>query len=68
MAQWDCNHSGNGKFPTVIKQWLTCHAACYWGSYVDEFDFRYNNREAPGVNDEERAAQVTKGLGGKRLT
>jgi transposase-like protein len=36
--------------------------------YVTEFDFRYNYREALGVNDEERAAQVVKGLGGKRLT
>jgi transposase-like protein len=36
--------------------------------YVDEFDFRYNNREALGVDDEQRAAQVVKGLGGKRLT
>jgi transposase-like protein len=36
--------------------------------YVDEFDFRYNNRQALGVDDQQRAAQVVKQLGGKRLT
>jgi transposase-like protein len=36
--------------------------------YVTEFDFRYNNREALGVDDEQRAAEVVKGIGGKRLT
>jgi transposase-like protein len=36
--------------------------------YCDEFDFRYNNRESLGVNDEQRAVQVVKGLYGKRLT
>lgn len=36
--------------------------------YVDEFDFRYNNRESLGVNDEQRAVQVVKQLYGKRLT
>ena len=36
--------------------------------YVTEFDFRYNNRESLGVNDEQRSAEVVKGLGGKRLT
>lgn len=36
--------------------------------YVTEFDFRYNNREALGVDDEQRAVQVVKQLYGKRLT
>lgn len=36
--------------------------------YVNEFDFRYNNRQSLGVDDEQRAAQVVKQLYGKRLT
>ncbi|MGE0152225.1 MAG: IS1595 family transposase [Reyranellaceae bacterium] len=36
--------------------------------YLAEFDFRYNEREALGVNDEERAGRVLAGARGKRLT
>ncbi len=36
--------------------------------YVSEFDFRYNNRVAHGVDDSERAARAVKGVVGKRLT
>ena len=36
--------------------------------YLSEFDFRYNNRVALGVNDGERAALAVKGIEGKRLT
>jgi|SRR5579862_655647 len=36
--------------------------------YVAEFDFRYNNRSALGVEDTERAANALKGIVGKRLT
>lgn len=36
--------------------------------YMEEFDFRYNNRSSLGVNDTERAATLLKGIGGKRLT
>ena len=36
--------------------------------YVDEFDFRYNNREALGVDDQERALELLRQVGGKRLT
>ena len=36
--------------------------------YVGEFDFRYNNRIALGVNDIERTRKVAKGAAGKRLT
>ncbi len=35
--------------------------------YLAEFDFRYNNRVAIGVNDEARADRVVKGIVGKRL-
>jgi len=36
--------------------------------YLAEFDFRYNNRTALGVNDSERATNMLKGISGKRLT
>ncbi len=38
------------------------------GRYLKEFDFRYNNRSKLGVEDDERAAKVLKGIEGKRLT
>ena len=36
--------------------------------YVAEFDFRYNNRKALGVEDSERAEKLLQGVKGKRLT
>jgi hypothetical protein len=36
--------------------------------YLAEFDFRYNNRVALGVNDDVRADKALKGIKGKRLT
>lgn len=36
--------------------------------YLAEFDFRYNNRAALGVNDVERAESLLLGVKGKRLT
>jgi hypothetical protein len=36
--------------------------------YLPEFDFRYSNRGALGVNDGERAILAMKGIEGKRLT
>jgi hypothetical protein len=33
-----------------------------------EFDFRYNEHSALGVNDKMRAAKAVKGIIGKRLT
>ena len=35
--------------------------------YLAEFDFRYNHREANGVNDKERADNALSGMVGKRL-
>jgi transposase-like protein len=37
-------------------------------SYLAEFDFRYNNRAALGIDDAERAERLAKGTVGKRLT
>ena len=36
--------------------------------YMAEFDFRYNNRVALGVNDHQRAERLLAGVVGKRLT
>jgi hypothetical protein len=36
--------------------------------YLAEFDFSYNNRKALGVEDNERADKLLKGVVGKRLT
>jgi hypothetical protein len=36
--------------------------------YLAEFDFRYNNRKALGVEDSQRADKLLKGFAGKRLT
>src|SRR5204862_7121774 len=40
------------------------HLQRYW----DEFDFRYSNRAALGVDDTERTRRAIKGGEGKRLT
>lgn len=36
--------------------------------YLAEFDFRYNEREGLGINDNERTVAVLSGIVGKRLT
>ena len=36
--------------------------------YLSEFDFRYNNRIALGVDDTRRADRALNGVKGKRLT
>lgn len=36
--------------------------------YLAEFDFRYSNRSALGIEDTERAAKIIAQVGGKRLT
>jgi hypothetical protein len=36
--------------------------------YLSEFDFRYSNRIALGVDDEARSEKALKGISGKRLT
>ena len=36
--------------------------------YLAEFDFRYNERSALGVEDSERAVKALQGISGKRLT
>ena len=36
--------------------------------YLSEFDFRYSNRSALGVEDTERTEKVMQGIAGKRIT
>jgi hypothetical protein len=43
-------------------------AHSYLHRYLSEFDFRYNNRIALGVDDQERAERILEGVVGKRLT
>jgi transposase-like protein len=50
----------NGTYQHVSEQHLQ--------RYVNEFDFRYNNRVKLGVNDEMRTDAALRGIGGKRLT
>jgi len=43
-------------------------SADHLSRYIDEFAFRYNNRVALDVNDEQRAKIALEGISGKRLT
>jgi transposase-like protein len=43
-------------------------SAAHLHRYLAEFDYRYNERIAVGVNDRERMAKSVKGIVGKRLT
>jgi hypothetical protein len=36
--------------------------------YLAEFDFRYSNRVAKGIDDSDRAKKLLDGVVGKRLT
>jgi hypothetical protein len=45
----------------------------HWGKkhlhrYLAEFDFRYTNRSAQGIDDGDRATLALQGIYGKRLT
>jgi transposase-like protein len=53
-------HGINGVYQHVSQKHLK--------RYLGEFDFRYNERMAPGVTDKARAAKALKGVVGKRLT
>ena len=59
-------------FFSLIKRQMygTHHAVseAHLQRYVDEAAFRWNNRSKLGVEDAERAANVLKGIAGKRLT
>lgn len=48
-----------GTFHSISEQHLQ--------RYCDEFAFRWNNRSALGIEDFERAAEILKGIAGKRV-
>jgi transposase-like protein len=50
----------HGTFHSVSEQHLQ--------RYVNEFDFRWNNRAKLGVDDVQRTAAILRGIEGKRLT
>jgi transposase-like protein len=58
-------------FHAIIKRQMygTHHAVSEWHlqRYINEIAFKWNNREALGVDDAERAAILLKGAQGKRL-
>lgn len=43
-------------------------SAAHLSRYLAEFDFRYNQRVALGINDPERMESALQGIVGKRLT
>lgn len=60
---------------TVTPRGLRVGGICYLRRkpsqllrYLDEFNFRYSNRAAMGVDDSTRAVRAIKGGEGKRLT
>ena len=66
-------HSNTAEnFFSILKRGVvgTYHhwSEAHFARYLAEFDFRYNNRSAVGVEDSERATTALKGIVGKRLT
>jgi transposase-like protein len=59
-------------FYSILKRGITgvYHSVseAHLHRYLKEFDFRYSNRSALGIEDAERAAKALKGIEGKRLT
>lgn len=57
---------------SILKRGIvgTCHHVSqqHLKRYLAEFDFRYNERSALGINDAVRADKLLKGIIGKRLT
>ena len=66
----DINTAEN--FYSILKRGITgvYHSVseAHLHRYLAEFDFRYNNRSALGVENTERVAKIIQGVGGKRLT
>jgi transposase-like protein len=69
-AFWHTNTAEN--YFSILKRGITGvyhHVSeTHLHRYLGEFDFRYNQRIALGVNDQERMKKATKGIVGKRLT
>lgn len=71
-ARGDVNtNSAEGYFSVFKRGMKGVYQHCkekHLHRYLAEFDFRFNNRIALGVNDKERADNATKAIRGKRLT
>jgi transposase-like protein len=71
-ARGDCHVNTLESFFNIFKRGLagTFHHVSeqHLQRYLREFDFRYNNRQAVGVTDEQRTANTLKAIAGKRLT
>jgi transposase-like protein len=67
---WHTNTAEN--FFSILKRGIVGvyhHVSeAHMDRYLAEFDFRYNQRSALGVDDDERMARAAKGVVGKRLT
>jgi len=66
-----CTNTVEGVF-SIFKRGMTgvyqhCQSK-HLHRYLSDFDFRYNNRIALGVNDKQRADAILAGVVGKRLT
>jgi transposase-like protein len=70
-AQFWHTNTAEGYF-SILKRGIigTYHhvSAAHLHRYLAEFDFRYNERAANGVDDTQRTAKAIEGAGGKRLT
>ena len=64
--------AGLAGYFSILKRGIidTYHHVCpqHLKQYLAEFDFRYNERMALGVDDDERARKAIEGVRGKRLT
>jgi transposase-like protein len=67
---WHTNTAEN--YFSILKRGITGvyhHVSeAHLHRYLAEFDYRYNERAALGIDDEERATKAAKGIVGKRLT
>lgn len=66
-----CTNTVEGCFSTFKRGMRGVYQHCaqkHLHRYLAEFDFRYSNRQANGVDDERRADAILSGVTGKRLT
>jgi len=59
------SHTGSAQVERLIYQHCS---EKHLHRYVAEFDFKYNNRIARGVDDRARTTKALNGIAGKRLT
>ncbi len=65
------SNSAEGYFSIFKRGMVGTYQHCgerHLHRYLSEFDFRYSNREARGIDDQARAVKALRGVVGKRLT